>query len=100
MKLYAYTAAIFLLVGSSFAFAGNGKGQGAADAAPQPQPQSQEQNMYNEQDTVFGKPAIAGDGIQNATQVVNPTDIGNGSTTAVAPEPQPTEGDVGVQTAK
>ncbi len=98
MKLYSTAAAMFLLVSSSVAFAANGSGAGAAEAvAPEAAPQPMEQNMFGD----GNKPAIAGDGIQNATQVENPTDIGNKSSTAQdSPEPVPTEGDVGVQNAK
>ena len=50
---------------------------------------------------VLGQPDIAGDGINNAFQVDNPTDIGNKSTTANdSPVPEPTVGEVGVQKAK
>jgi hypothetical protein len=49
----------------------------------------------------LGKPDIAGDGINNATQVDSPDEIGNQSDTANdSPVPAPTEGDVGVQNAK
>ena len=99
MKRYTSAVAMFLLFGSSVAFAANGNGTANTEAAG-PQPQTQQQNMYSESDTLFGKPAIAADGIQNSTQVDNPSDIGGGSSTAVSPEPLPTEGDVGVQNAK
>ncbi len=97
MKLYSTAVAMFLLASSSVLFAANGTGPGAgAEATVNPQPETplMEQNM-------FGKPDIAGDGVQNATQVDNPADIGNKSSTAQdSPEPVPTEGDVGVQNAQ
>ncbi|MEN8177777.1 MAG: hypothetical protein ABFS39_04075 [Pseudomonadota bacterium] len=97
MKLYTSAVAMFLLVSSSFAFAANGSGPGAGAAEavnPQPETPLMEQKM-------LGKPEIAGDGIQNATQVEDPSDIGSKSSTAQdSPEPVPTEGDVGVQKAK
>jgi len=99
MKLYTTAVAMFLLVSSSVAFSANSSGPGAASPAaanPQPETPLLEQNMFGN-----SQPGIAGDGIQNATQVDSPSDIGNKSSTAQdSPEPVPTEGDVGVQNAK
>ena len=90
MKTITKVIATCLLSGSSVVFAA---GQGAgADTAPTPQ--LQEQNM-------IGQPSISGDGINNATQVDDLTDIGRtGNVPEDAPEPQPLEGDAGVQQAK
>lgn len=94
MKRFSTTVAMLLMVSSASLFAANGSGPGAASAGDPAQDQPMEQKM-------FGQPEIAGDGIKNATQVVNPTDIGNKSTTAnESPEPVPTVGDVGVQNAQ
>jgi hypothetical protein len=94
MKRYSMAVAMFMLVGSSVALAANGNGPGAPAAVDPVPSQPMEQKM-------FGQPDIAGDGIQNATQVDNPTDIGSKSTTANdSPEPVPTVGDVGIQNAK
>lgn len=96
MKLFTTAVAMFLLVSSSFTYAANGSGPGAVGTvSPQ-----QGENPLMEQ-AMFGMPEVAGDGIQNSTQVENPADIGNKSSTAQdSPEPVPTEGDVGVQIAK
>lgn len=92
MKLHSTAVAMFLLVSSAVVFTANGSGPGNAEAVTgEPAAESMGEKM-------FGKPDIAGDGIQNATQVENPSDIGNKSSTATdSPEPLPTEGDAGVQ---
>ena len=91
MKTITTVIATCLLIGSSVVLAaGQGAGAGGADTAPTPQLQEQ-----------TGQPTISGDGINNATQVEDPSDIGRtGDVTADAPEPQPLEGDAGVQQAK
>ena len=100
MKLYSTAVAMFLLVSSAVVFAANGSGPGAGNVGnvgnvgtvpgePAAKPMGEK---------MFGQPDIAADGIQNATQVDNPSDIGNKSSTASdSPEPLPTEGDVGIQ---
>jgi hypothetical protein len=91
MKTIITVIASCLLIGSSAVFAeGQGAAAGGADAAPTPQLQEQ-----------MGQPTISGDGINNATQVEDPSDIGRtGDVPEDAPEPQPLEGDAGVQQAK
>ena len=94
MKTITTVIATCLLIGTSVVFAAGGQGAatGGADAAPTPQ--LQEQNMT-------GQPDISGDGINNATQVEDPADIGRtGDVPTDAPEPQPVEGDAGVQQTK
>lgn len=84
-----------LLIGSTMAYAGNGPGAGSTSAntvAPMPQLMQQ---------TMLGRPAIAGDGINNALQVEDPTEIGRSDSVWLdAPEPLPVEGSAGVQIAK
>ena len=93
MKTITTVIATCLLIGSGVVFAaGQGSGAGGADTAPTPQ--LQEQNMT-------GQPTISGDGINNAPQVEDPADIGRtGDVPEDAPEPQPLDGDAGVQQAK
>ena len=92
MKLIPSIIAMCMLVGSSVVFAGSGSGAGGADAAPTPQLQEQE---------MTGQPTISGDGINNATQVEDPSEIGrSGSVSPDAPEPLPVEGEAGVQQTK
>ena len=93
MKTLTTTLATCLLIGTGVVFAsGQGAAAGGADTAPTPQ--LQEQSMT-------GQPSISGDGINNATQVEDPADIGRtGNVPADASEPQPLEGDAGVQQAK
>jgi hypothetical protein len=92
MKTITTVIATCLLIGSSVVFAAGQGAGGGADTAPMPQ--LQQQNMT-------GQPDISGDGINNATQVEDPADIGRtGSVPADAPDPQPLEGDAGVQQAK
>ena len=101
MKRFSSAIAVCMLVSSAVAFAANGNGSGAGNegvAIPGPAAQPMEQNMFVESE---GKPAIAGDGIQNATQVDSPSDIGRDNATANdSPEPVPTVGDVGNQNAQ
>jgi hypothetical protein len=93
MKTITSVIATCLLIGSGVVFAA-GQGATAGGAGSAPTPQLQEQNMT-------GRPSISGDGINNATQVENPADIGRiGEVPEDAPEPQPLEGDAGVQQAK
>ena len=93
MKTIITVIASCLLIGSSVVYAaGQGAAAGAADTTPTPQ--LQEQNKT-------GQPSISGDGINNATQVEDPADIGRtGDVPEDAPEPQPLDGDAGVQQAK
>ncbi len=94
MKLYTTAVAMFLMVSSAVAFAGNGSGPSAGNAAVTPG----ESAVESMGEKMFGRPDIAGDGVQNASQVDSPSDIGNQSSTALdAPEPVPTVGDAGVQ---
>ena len=94
MKRYSTIVAVILLASSAFAFAASGNGPGTSATVTPTPAQPMQQNM-------FGQPDISGDGINNATQVDNPADIGNKSTTASdSPVPAPTVGDVGVQNAK
>ncbi len=94
MKLYSTAVALFLMVSSAVAFAANSSAPGAGNVEAvtgTPAVESMGEKM-------FGHPDIAGDGIQNASQVDDPSDIGNQSSTATdSPEPVPTVGDVGVQ---
>lgn len=93
MKTITTIIATCLIAASSLVFAAGGQGSAAgADAAPTPQ--LMEQKMT-------GQPAISGDGINNATQVEDPADIGrSGDVNPDAPEPLPVEGSAGVQEAK
>ncbi|MDJ0806664.1 MAG: hypothetical protein QNJ78_07490 [Gammaproteobacteria bacterium] len=103
MKLFTSAVALCMLIGSSLTLAANGNGPGAAEAVAPQQNENppMEQEMFGQPEDRGGQPEIAGDGIQNATQVENPTDIGNKSSTAQdSPEPIPTVGDVGEQKAK
>lgn len=93
MKLSTSTVAMFLLVGSSLVLAAGGPG-GSQAANPQAG------DSPLQQQNVFGRPSISGDGIQNATQVDDPSDIGSDNATTDSPEPAPTVGGVGVQNAK
>jgi hypothetical protein len=95
MKLFPSVVAMFLMVGSAAVFAANGSGPGVSNTGPAgPQTQPMEQNM-------FGQPGIAGDGIQNSTQVDDPSEIGReGATATDAPVPLPVEGDAGKQVGK
>ena len=106
MKLYSTTVAMFLLVSSAVVFAANGSGPGAGNTGNTGNVGNVgkvpgEPAAESMGDKMFGQPDIAADGIQNATQVDNPSDIGNKSSTASdSPEPLPTEGDVGIQNTK
>lgn len=93
MKTITTVIATCMFIGSSMVFAaGEGSGAGGADAAPMPQ--TMERNMT-------GQPAISADGINNATQVEDPADIGRtGEVSPDAPTPLPVEGSAGVQEAK
>ncbi len=101
MKRNASVVAMLLLASSAVLFAANGNGPGSSNpqpSSPGPQAKPMEQNMFGESE---GKPEIAGDGIQNSTQVDNPSDIGNENSSATdSPEPVPTVGDVGIQNSK
>ncbi len=95
MKLISTLIGMCFLVGSTTILAegGGGAGAGAADAVA-PTPQLMEQKM-------LGKPEIAGDGITNATQVDDPSEIGRSDATAAdAPVPAPVEGEVGAMESK
>ena len=92
MKTITTIIATCLIFGTSavLAEAGQGAAAGGADVAPTPQLQEQ-----------MGQPDISGDGINNATQVDDPADIGAmEDTTTDSPDPQPLEGEAGVQEAK
>ena len=91
MKTITTIIATCLMFGTSAVLAEAGQGAAAgADVAPTPQLQEQ-----------MGQPDISGDGINNATQVDDPADIGAMEETATdSPEPQPLEGEAGVQEAK
>jgi hypothetical protein len=93
MKTITTIIATCMLVGTGVVLAaGQGSGAGGADAAPMPQ--TMEQNMT-------GQPAISADGINNASQVEDPADIGRtGDVSPDAPTPLPVEGSAGVQQAK
>ena len=82
-----------LLIGSSMVYAGQGPGSVSSNTATTA-PQSMLQSA-------FGRPAIAADGINNASQVDDPTDIGrSGTVSPDAPDPVLLEGSAGVQEAK
>ena len=82
-----------LLIGSSFVYAGQGPDAGGALSVVAT-PQLMEQTM-------LGQPDIAADGINNASQVDDPTDIGrSGTVTEFAPDPLLVEGSAGFQQAK
>jgi hypothetical protein len=108
MKLITSIIAACFLIGSTLVFAEKGTsagagGAGAGGVETAPTPQTMEQNMFGEPDVSAegSKPDVSGDGINNATQVENPADIGrSGSVTADAPEPLPVEGGAGAQEAK
>lgn len=89
MKTITSIITTCLLIGSSLVYAGQGPGAVSATAVA-PAPQLMQQNM-------FGRPDIAADGINNATQVDDPTDIGDA---AYAPDPLLVEGSAGVQDTK
>jgi hypothetical protein len=93
MKTIASIITTSLLIGSSFVYAGQGPvAAGAASVAPTPQLMEQ---------TMLGQPDIAADGINNASQVDDPTDIGrSGTVTEFAPDPLLLDGSSGVQVAK
>jgi hypothetical protein len=93
MKTIATIITTSMLIGSSFVYAGQGPaGVDATGVAPTPQLMEQ---------TMQGQPDIAADGINNASQVDDPTDIGrSGSVTEFAPDPQLLEGGSGSQEAR
>ena len=94
MKLINTLIGTCMLVGSTAVLAegGGNAGAGAADAAPTPQ--LMEQKM-------LGKPEISGDGVTNATQVDDPSEIGGSDASAAdAPVPAPVEGEVGAMESK
>ncbi len=93
MKTLTSMITIGLLIGSSLVYAGQGPGAGSA-ASVAPMPQLMQQNM-------IGRPDIAADGINNASQVDDPTDIGRSdSVPSDAPDPLLVEGSAGVQVTK
>jgi hypothetical protein len=95
MKAITSIIASCLLIGSSFVYAGQGPGPaagGGASVAPMP-------NLM--QEALFGRPDIAADGINNASQVDDPTEIGRNDFVPLdTPEPLPIEGSAGTQVAK
>lgn len=94
MKTLTTIIATCMLIGSGVVFAANGQSSGAGSSYTAPTPQLMQQNMT-------GQPTIAADGINNATQVDDPADIGrSGLVSPDAPEPLPLEGSAGVQVAK
>jgi hypothetical protein len=77
-----------MLIGSSFVYAA----QGPVSTTATPQLMQQ---------TMLGQPAIAADGINNASQVDDPTDIGGSDmVTEFAPDPLLLDGSSGFQVAK
>jgi hypothetical protein len=93
MKTIASLITTCMLIGSSFVYAGQGpSATGAASVAPMPQLMQQ---------TMLGQPDIAADGINNASQVDDPTEIGrSGSVNEYAPDPLLLDGSSGVQSAR
>ena len=81
-----------MLIGSSFVYAAQGPAGTSASATATPQLMQQ---------TMLGQPAIAADGINNASQVDDPTDIGGSDmVTEFAPDPLLLDGSSGFQVAK
>ena len=93
MKTITNIITTCMLIGSSFVYAGQGPDTGGAlNVAPTPQLMEQ---------TMLGQPDIAADGINNASQVDDPTDIGrSGTVSEFAPDPLLLDGSSGVQEAK
>ena len=93
MKTITSIITTSMLIGSSLVYAGQGPvAAGAASVAPTPQRMEQ---------TMQGQPDIAADGINNASQVDDPTEIGrSGTVTEFAPDPLLLDGSSGVQVAK
>lgn len=93
MKTITSIITTCMLIGSSLVYAGQGPAASSATSvAPAPQLMQQ---------TMLGQPDIAADGINNASQVDDPTDIGrSGSVSEYAPDPLLVEGSSGVQVAK
>jgi hypothetical protein len=93
MKTITSIIATGMLIGSSFVYAGQGPSlDSAASSAPMPKLMQQ---------TMLGQPDIAADGINNATQVDDPTEIGRtGTVSEFAPDPLLLEGSSGFQVAK
>jgi len=90
MKTIASIVTTCMLIGSSLVYAGQGPAVGAA-AVSAPTPQLQQQTMR-------GQPAIAADGINNATQVDDPSEIGRSdSVNEYAPDPLLLDGGSGFQ---
>jgi hypothetical protein len=93
MKAISHVIMAALMIGSSVVYAGQGPGTASVNAvttAPQSMLQS-----------AFGRPAIAADGINNASQVDDPTEIGrSGMISTDAPDPILLEGGAGVLEAK
>ncbi|MGD8588042.1 MAG: hypothetical protein PVG22_04345 [Chromatiales bacterium] len=80
MKTIATIITTCMLIGSSFVYAGQGPAADTA-ASTQATPQLMEQ-------TKLGQPDIAADGINNASQVDDPSEIGRtGTVTEFVPDP-------------
>jgi hypothetical protein len=93
-KMKAITSIIMtsMLIGSSFVYAAQGPAGTAVSANATPQLMQQ---------TMLGQPDIAADGITNASQVDDPTDIGRSDmVTEFAPDPLLLDGNSGTQVAK
>jgi hypothetical protein len=93
MKTITSIITAAMLIGSSFVYAGQGPSvDSAGSTAPLPQLRQQ---------TMLGQPDIAADGINNASQVDDPTEIGrSGTVTGFAPDPLLLDGSSGIQEAK
>ena len=93
MKTITNIITTCMLIGSSIVYAGQGpETSGALSVSPTPQLMEQ---------TMLGQPDIAADGINNASQVDDPTDIGrSGTVSEFAPDPLLLDGSSGTQVAK
>ena len=92
MKTITSLIATCMLIGSSLVYAAQGPAGTTASASATPQLMQQ---------TMLGQPDIAADGINNASQVDDPTDIGrSGMVTEFAPDPLLLVGSSGTQVAK
>jgi hypothetical protein len=81
-----------MLIGSSFVHAAQGPAGSTVSATATPQLMQQ---------TMLGQPDIAADGINNASQVDDPSDIGGSDmVTEFAPDPLLLDGSSGFQVAK
>ncbi|MFW2372697.1 MAG: hypothetical protein ACN4GM_06205 [Gammaproteobacteria bacterium] len=91
MKILHSIIVMYLLSCTSVAFALNDNDVDTNDADSLESSQPKNQDKHNSY-----KPDIAGDGINNAFQVEDPSDIGrSGSVPEHAPEPAPVEGGAG-----